>query len=191
MTIADALKNKKMSMYRLAKQSEVPYTTINDLCSGTVEIQKCTAGTLDRVASYLGVTVEDILEAECEFSRMSSFEHFKSDTCHRVKEMGDLDYIEFLLETDEIRTMYRRRWHPEAFYLLGMLDYLSNENELPLCTRYDDLRAQKLRKPIYPADVLLTCKVMKSDKPIQEAEKDAIPEFRRFNIIESEIRNVI
>ena len=34
MTISDALKNKKMSMYRLAKQSEVPYTTINDLCSG-------------------------------------------------------------------------------------------------------------------------------------------------------------
>ena len=34
MTIQEALKGKKMSIYRLAKTSEVPYATVNDICNG-------------------------------------------------------------------------------------------------------------------------------------------------------------
>ncbi len=50
---------------------------------------------------------------------------------------------------------------------------------------------RKLKNPIYPVGVLLTSKVMKSDEPKKIAEKEAIPEFRRFNIIENEVRNVV
>jgi hypothetical protein len=32
---------------------------------------------------------------------------------------------------------------------------------------------------------------MKSDEPKRKAEKDAIPEFKRFNIIECEVRKVV
>jgi hypothetical protein len=108
-----------------------------------------------------------------------------------VKDMGDIDFMIDVMESDEIRTLYNKRWYPEAFYLLAMLDYLSRENNVPVCTRYDDIRAGKLKEPIYPAGVLLTSEVMKSDAPKAMAEKEAIPEFKRFNIIESEVRNVV
>ena len=105
--------------------------------------------------------------------------------------MGDVDFMIHVLESDEIRTLYDRKWYPEALYLLAMLDYLSRENSIPICTRYDDIRTRRLSKPIYPAGVILTSNVLKSEAPLRKAEQEAIPEFRRFNIIENEVRNVV
>ena len=72
-----------------------------------------------------------------------------------------------------------------------MLDYLSRINDIPLCTRYNDLRKCKLERPIYPVGVLLYSEVLQSDEPLRIAEEEAIPEFRQFNIIESDVRNVV
>ena len=105
--------------------------------------------------------------------------------------MGDVDFMIQLLESDEIRMLFNRKWYPEAFYLLAMLDFLSRENSIPICTRYDDIRSQRLSKPIYPAGVLLTSEVLKSDEPLRKAKQEVIPEFLRFNIIENEVRNVV
>ena len=124
-------------------------------------------------------------------NKRSSFEHFKSNTCHHVKDMGDLDFIVTILKNDEIRKFYNKHWYPEALYLLAMLDFLSRINEIPLCSKYNDLRMTKLEKPIYPLGVLINSEVLKSDEPLRIAEKEAIPEFRRFNIIEGNVRNVI
>lgn len=120
-----------------------------------------------------------------------SFETFKSNTCHYVKDRGDLDFIAEILESDEIRNLFNKHWYPEALYLLAMVDYLSRINDIPLCTKYNDLRSAKLERPIYPVGVLLYSEVLHSDEPLRSAEKAAIPEFRRFNIIESEVRNVV
>ena len=106
----------------------------------------------------------------------------------REQYMGDLDFMIRLLESDEIRNLYNRRWYPEALYLLAMLDYLSRINQIPLCTRYDDIRTQKLKNPLYPAGILMAGEVLQSNKPLRMAEQDAIPEFRRFNIMESEVK---
>ena len=105
--------------------------------------------------------------------------------------MGDIDFMISLIESDEIRKVYERQWYPEAMYLLAMLDYLSRMNDIPLCSRYDDIRAKKLSKPLYPTSVLTESEVLKSDKPLRKAEREAIPEFLRFNIIENEVRNVV
>ncbi len=72
-----------------------------------------------------------------------------------------------------------------------MLDYLSRVNDVPLCTKYNDIRAQRLSKPLFPVGVLLSSEVLKSDEPIQRAKQEAIPVFLRFNIIESGVRNVV
>ena len=190
MLINDELNRQNMTKYRLSKESGVPQATINDICSGKAEIEKCAAGTLYRLAKVLGLTVEDILESAREDYR-SNFETFKSNICHYVKDMGDLDFIVDVLKSDRVRVLYNKHWYPEALYLLAMLDYLSRENEIPLCTKYNDIRMQKLERPVFPIGVLLTSKVLKSDEPIRKAEENAIPEFRRFNIIESEVRNVV
>ena len=152
-------------------------------------MEKCSAETIYRLAHALDVSMEELL-APC-FVKRISFENFKSTVCHRVKELGDLDFIMDTLENQEIRTYYERKWYPESLYLLAMLDYISRENGSPLCDDYDDLRRCRLEKPIYPASIRAVSAASKSDAALKRAAATAIPEFKRFNIIENEVRNVI
>lgn len=189
MTIQQAIKNKNISIYRLSKLSSIPYATVNDIYSGKSRLEKCSAETIYRIALALDVSMEELL-APC-FLERCSFDSFKSAICHRVKEMGDIDFIIDTLETDDIRTFYELKWYEESLYLLGMLDYLCRENEVPICNDYDDLRRLKLEKPIFPSSLLALSVVLEDDSILKNAAKTAIPEFARFNIIENEVRNVV
>lgn len=189
MTIRETLKEKNMTIYRLAKVSELPYTTVNDICSGKAQLEKCSAETVYRIACALDVSMEALL-APC-FIKRSSFENFKSTVCHKVKELGDIGFIIATLESKDIRTYYERKWYPESLYLLAMLDYISRENDVPLDSEYDDLRKCKLEKPIYPASLRAVSVAAGNDTVLRKAMATAIPEFRQFNIVESEVRNAI
>ena len=189
----DLLQEKKISKYRLAKTSGVPQTTIVDICSRKARIEKCAADTLYRIAKALDVSMESLIEEEMTPSspqKRTAFEIFKSNICHLVKDKGDIDFVIEVLQSDEIRTLYRREWYAEAFYLLAMVDYLSRENQIPICADYQDIRGQKLKEPLYPASAVLSDEAMKTDRHRKECFKNAIPEFLNFNIVESEIRNV-
>ena len=61
MTIQSALKQRNMSIYRLAKMSEIPYATVNDICNGKAQLEKCSAETIYRLAHALDVSMEDLL----------------------------------------------------------------------------------------------------------------------------------
>lgn len=193
MIIDELLREAHMSRYMLSKTSGVPQATISDICSGKAELEKCTAGTLYKIAKALNVTVDSIIEAhqnEAHAEYRASFETFKSNTCHHVKDMGDIDFIIDTLEHDTVGTLYRKKWYPEAFYTLAMLDYLSRLNDLPQCTNYNNIRGQKLEKVIYPSSVLINAAVKGDDSIKQEARQNAITEFLRFNIVESEVRDI-
>ena len=189
MTIQEILKENNMSIYKLSKESTVPYATCNDIVSGKAQLEKCSAETVYKIARTLNVSVESIL-APC-FVKRSSFENFKSTICHRVKELGDIDFIIDTLENRDIRMYFEWKWYPESLYLLAMIDYLSRENGVPLCEEFDDIRRCRLEKPIYPSSVLAMAAASKKEDELRRAEKMAIPEFKRFNIIESEVRNVV
>ena len=120
-----------------------------------------------------------------------SFENFKSTMCHRVKEMGDMEFIIDLLRSDDIHVYYDRQWYPECFYMLGMLDYLSGINDLPVCTNYNDLRNMKLEEPLFPSSIIAKSVAAGNDDAKEKALKEAIPEFLRFNIVESGVRDVV
>ena len=192
MIVNELLQKENMSRYRLSKESGVAMTTITDICSGKVELDKCAAGTIYKIAKVLGVSVDFLLENNKERSAdyRCSFEIFKSNTCHHVKDLGDIDFIIETLETDEIRKLYNRQWYREALYLLAMVDYLSRLNSLPICTNYNDLRCKKLEKPYFPASVAVSYAATGDERIKSEAVANAIPEFLRFNIVESEVRNV-
>lgn len=193
MIINALLKSENMSRYKLSKISGVAQATISDICNEKTSISKCEAGTLYKIAKALNVTVEDLLlsaEKELNTEHRSSFETFKSNTCHHVKDMGDIDFIIDTLEHNTIRILYNKQWYPESLYLLGMVDYLSQKNDLPLCTNYNDIRNKKLTKPIYPSSILIQAAILKNDSIKVEAQKNAIPEFMRFNIVESEVQNL-
>ena len=57
MTINELIKEKNITKYRLAKNSGIPYTTINDICNGKARIEKCSAETIYRIAKELGVSM--------------------------------------------------------------------------------------------------------------------------------------
>ena len=189
MTLQEMLRKNNMSVYKLSKESSVPYATCNDIVNGKAKLEKCSAETVYKIAHALNVSMESIL-APC-FIKRSSFENFKSKVCHRLKELGDIDFIIDTLESQDIRMYYERGWYPESLYLLAMLDYISRENDVLLCDEYDDLRRCRLEKAIYPSSILAMSAASKKEDELRYAEENAIPEFKRFNIIESDVRNVI
>lgn len=194
MHINKILEQKNITKYRLWKESGVPQATISDICTGKTRIEKCSAETIYRIAKMLDVSMESLIapavqEAE-ENRKRPSFEIFKSNICHQVKDMGDIPFIIQLLQNNQIRELYEKKRYPEALYLLAMLDYLSRENNVPICKNYNDIRASKLQRPIYPSSVILLCKTLNSNAPKEECVSLAIPEFLQFNIVETEVRNV-
>ena len=187
--IQNLMQKQNLSKYRLSKNSGIPYTTLTDICSGKAKLEKCSAETIYKLAKELGVSMESLL-APC-FEKRCGFDLFKSNICHRLKEMGDVDFIIDTLEKDDIRRYYDMQWYPESFYLLAMLDYVSRENQVSLCADYNDLRSQKLSEPVYPSSIVAMA-ALDTDAGVMEAARcHAIPEFLRFNIIENEVRNVI
>lgn len=189
MTLQKIMENKNITRYRLSKNSEIPYTTITDILSGKAKLEKCTAETIYKLAKELDVSMETLLDP-C-FEIRISFELYKSNVCHQVKEKGDIKFIIDTLESKEIRKLYDKKWYPESLYLLAMLDYISRVNDIPVCADYNDIRKCKLQEVIYPSGVLTAFAISKSEDIKEKAYEEAIPEFRRFNIVESEVRNVI
>ena len=112
----------------------------------------------------------------------SSFEIFKSNICHLVKDKGELSFIRDMLCSDEVSKLYERKWYAECLYLLAMIDYLSRKNDIPLYNGYDKLRTGKLDKVLYPSG---------DESILIKSFDESIPEFKRFNIVENEIENVV
>lgn len=186
--LATVLKNKNMSIYRCAKQSGVPYTTLSEVVRGKTRIEKCSAETVYRLSKVLNLSMEELLKSSLE--QRVDFEIFKSNVCHRVKDGDELDFIITTLQNDEISKYWNKKWYPEAFYLLAMVDYLSRINEIPICTKYDDIRSHSLKEPLYPKDVMMAQKLNSKLDVKKKCLEEAIPEFLKFNIVESEIGNV-
>lgn len=187
--LKDFIQEKNTSIYRLSKESGVPYATLSDIVRGKTKLERCSAETVYRISKVLGVSMETLIES-CE-NRRCSFELYKSNVCHKVKQMGDIDFLIDVLESNEIRKLYEKRHYPEALYLLAMTDYLCRVNDIPLCREYSDIRQCCLSKPLYPAGIIAMDTVMPERKIKEQAVQKAIPEFRRFNIIESEVRDVV
>lgn len=189
MYFIELLEQKHITKYRLSKMSGVPQSTIADICSGKSNLAKCSAETVYMLSKALDVSMESLFELSTENEWLYSFDVYKSTVCHEVKNLGDLQFIINTLKENKIRDLYNKRWYPEALYLLAMIDYLSRENGLPVCTNYDDIRACKLKKPVFPNSVIALSLV--DGSALSRAEKNSIPEFKRFNIIEADVRNVV
>lgn len=194
MSLLTLLKEKNMTMYRLSKITNIPQPTISDIFTGKTKIENCKAITVYRIAKVLGCSVEDLISdslQEHSIPHRTSFDVFKSEVCHRVRSLGDVEFLIQQLKSNSIREYYKRKWYPECLYLLAMIDYLCRINGIPLDEEYDDLRKMKLSHTIYPTGILLEANVLNDEHIKEQAIKNAIPEFLAFNIVESEIRDVV
>ena len=58
--LKDYLNEKKLSMYKVSKEGGIPYSTLNDLVNGRVEIENCKVSLLLQLANYLGLSLDEI-----------------------------------------------------------------------------------------------------------------------------------
>lgn len=190
MLLERLLAQKELSVYQCAKQSGIPYTTLLELVKGKTRIEKCSAETVYKLAKTLEVSMEELLEKAGGLEKRVAFETFKSNICHIVKMKGDIEFIIDTLEEDDVCRYWERKWYPEAYYVLAMVDYLSRLNNLPLCQKYNDIRNTSLKEPIFPRDISLAARIDDTLDIRAQAIKESIPEFIRFNIVEKGIRDV-
>lgn len=121
----------------------------------------------------------------------TSFETFKSNVCHYVKSVGELAFIKELLCSQKVQELYQKEWYAECLYLVAMMDYLSRKNGIPLYNGFDQIRTRRLEKIVYPSSILMRYLVSKDESILKESFENAIPEFKRFNIVENEVENVV
>lgn len=97
MTFSDLLQQKNISAYRLWKESGVAQATISDICTGKTSIEKCSAETIYKLSKALDVSMESLVlpavQRKEEQRKRPAFELFKSNTCHMVKDMGDVPFV--------------------------------------------------------------------------------------------------
>lgn len=135
---------------------------------------------------------EKVKSKEKLFNRLESsdFDNFRSNLCHYLKNVGDLDFIYSILESDIITLFYEKQMNKEALYTLAALDYISKENEIPICTRYEYLRHCKFERMIYPRQAEIISRLAKNDSFKKRLLKNANPEFLKYNIVEGDMRDV-
>lgn len=123
--------------------------------------------------------------------KRDSFENFKSNMCHMLRSKGDIGFLIDLLNKDMVTVYYKKKWYAECLYTLAMIDYLCRVNGIPVITDYDVFRQMKFDRIIYPISLWMYAKICNKPEVLTEAFENAIPEFKRFNIVENELRDVV
>ena len=54
------LQKNKISIYGLAKKTGIPYSTLNYIINGKIKAEVCSAGNLHRIASCLGISMDEV-----------------------------------------------------------------------------------------------------------------------------------
>ena len=190
MELSTLLERKNITKYRLSKLSEVPQTTILDICSNKSKIDKCSALTLFKIASCLNIKVEDFFTKEVDNISPKEFDVFKSSVCHEYKNSNKKELVDKIASSNEIEKLFKEKKYAKAFYLLALIDYICDTNKIKRIEKYEKFRCLSLLDPIFPQGILLLDKTFKTNKYKKKALKEAIPQFKNFNIIESDIENV-
>ncbi len=193
MKLNSLLEEKNITKYQLSNLTQIPYSTISDLFNEKTSLNKSSTEVVYKIAKTLNTTVEALIEFTNTHDEpfRTDLETFKSNMKHRIHETDDLTFIENTLKSDLISTYMERKWYPEALYTLAMVDYLSRLNDIPLYSKYENLRKSKLNRIIYPASLIVAKEFKQNKQLVADYYQASIPEFKRFNIVENEIRNVI
>ena len=124
-----------------------------------------------------------IIDVDCD-----DFEIFKSDICQSIKHMDPREAINQIKDSGCIQSFLEKKDDIKALYLVAMINYLSNKNNLKM--NIHDFDNYKLEHMVYPRSILFKCAITNTDKYKKEAENKAEKEFLQFNICEGEIERV-
>ncbi len=123
-----------------------------------------------------------------------TYDLFRSEICHMLNYYKDLAFVEIILRHDFIGVFWKKHWYAKAFYTLSILDYLSDQYDMPYFAAYDQIRSQKLSQPQFPQDINILEKLGNNAKKtaIKECQNSPIGKyFYKYNIVEWSIYDVI
>ena len=96
MELKKVIIEKGYTMYSLAKETDIPYSTLNDFCNGKKDLSKCASITLYKLANALGVTMEEMILTP-NINRRHEAVMF-SDSISAIEGAPVSDYAVFLSE---------------------------------------------------------------------------------------------
>lgn len=188
MTFKDLLTKKKITGYALAKNTGIPYTTINDLINGRTIIQNVSLKNAVLISDFLNIDLKELNTLDC-YSPIE-FRYFRSNVLHDLKRNNQIAFIKNVIKKKEIDFYYKNNAKEYSFYLLALIDYLSRINNVPLYEkRYNEMRKEKLDKPFYVGSDLIKFQTIKEAE--DKLHIATIPEFKKFNIIEEDVFNAV
>ena len=200
------LMNKKcMTRSDLSMMSDVPDSTLRDILSGKAQIDHCEAATIYGIADALGTTVEDILDHywdECledddeevwkrqplhDGHTLLLFYSTVDKLVQLRQAVEDADLASCFSSEPFIDYFFDKGFYREAFFLLGITDYLNRKLGMKTDPRFDAYRVYRLDNPVYSLSTLEEYddpEELKNAKAYAEAY--AIPELAAFNIFMTE-----
>lgn len=185
---------RKWTKYKLSKVAQIPYSTLNDLFNEKTSLIKSSGETLYKLAKAFNLSIEELINQDFlslnPRNRLDP-ELFRSAIHHQIKSLGSKDFIRKILSEKSIDTYIEKKWIFEALYMTATLDYLSRLENLPIATRYDDVRNNELESIYYPISLLLLAQINKDPFLLEASFNQSIPEFKRFKIVELDLFNVV
>ena len=200
------LMNKKcMTRADLSMMSGVPDSTLRDILSGKAQIDHCEAATIYGIADALDTTVEDILDhywEECIADAEDAVREKQPlhdahtlllfySTVDRVVQLRQ--HVDDALLTSSVNSeafidlFFDKGFYREAFFLLGLTDYLNRKLGMKTDPRFDAYRVYRLDNPVYSLSTLEEYDDSDAlDNARAYAEAYAIPELAAFNIFMTE-----
>ena len=187
MTFKQLLESKKITSYKLAKETGIPYATISDVVNAKTNINNISLRHAIAIADFLNVDIRSLTSLDSP--SFVDFRYFRNNILHDLKREGPQAFIKRIFASKEIDYYYKNKGIDRALYLLALVDYLARIKCIGLVKqRYNDLRKMRLDKPLFVGGDTI------SFSTIHSAEKQlnisVIPEFRRHNIIEGDVFNV-
>lgn len=204
MYLMNLMNEQYMTRADLSMMSGVPDSTLRDILSGKAQIDHCEAATIYGIADALGTTVEDILnhywdecmeadDEECEREALHDGHtllifYSTVDKLVQLRQFADDSLLasSFTSETF-IDYFFDNGFYREAFFLLGLTDYLNRKLGMKTDPRFDAYRGYRLDCPVYSLSMLEeydNSEELENAKAYAEAY--AIPELAAFNIFMTE-----
>ncbi|MDO4198502.1 MAG: helix-turn-helix transcriptional regulator [Erysipelotrichaceae bacterium] len=98
--LKDYLKNRNISVYSLSKNTDIPYSTLSDLCNGKVEIENCKVDILYRISRYLNLNMNEVYDI-CK-DKDDSFYVERYDTGGKIFVRNKTYYVRFIYDDKEV-----------------------------------------------------------------------------------------
>ena len=187
MTFKQLLESKNITSYKLAKETGIPYATINDVVNAKTNINNVSLKHALAIADYLEIDIRSLTSLDSP--SFIDFRYFRNNTLHDLKRDGAQAFVKRIYASKEIDYYYKNKGVDRALYLLALVDYLARTKKITLIKqRYNDLRKLKLEKPLFVGGDAVSFATI--DDAEQQLNMVVIPEFKRHNIIEGDVFNV-